>query len=57
MPCTPAQRMAKYRQNHPDRVIEIRVKFYNENKEKESIRQKKKYIWNKESERFRNILL
>ena len=57
MPMTSAQRMAKYRQNHPDRVVEIRLKFYNNNKENESLRHKKKYLWKKECERLRNILL
>ncbi len=54
---TAAQKMAKFRRNHPDRVIEIRFKFYHNNKEKESVRQKKKYLWKKECERLRNILL
>ncbi len=57
MPSTPAERMTKYRQNHPEKVIEIRMKFYSENKDRESARQKKKYLWKKESERLRNILL
>ena len=57
MPLTPAERMTKYRQKHPEKVIEIRMKFYNENKENESVRHKKKYMWKKESERLRNILL
>ena len=57
MPATSAERMKKYRQNHPEKVIEIRMKFYNENRDKESVRQKKKYLWKKESERLRQILL
>ena len=57
MPVTSAERMKKYRRNHPEKVIEIRMKFYNENRDKESVRQKKKYLWKKESERLRHILL
>ena len=57
MPLTAAQRMAKWRETHPERVIEIRVAYYYGNKEKESIRQQKKYLYKKESERLRNILI
>jgi hypothetical protein len=57
MPATSAERMKKYRRNHPEKVIEIRMKFYNENRDKESVRQKKKYLWKRESERLRHILL
>jgi hypothetical protein len=49
--------MTKYRLKYPEKVIEIRIKYYNENKEKECARHRKKYIWKKESERLRNILL
>ena len=57
MPKTSAERMTKYRQKHPEKVIEIRLKYYNENRDKECERHRKKYFWKKESEIFRNILL
>ena len=57
MPLTNAQRSKKWREQHPERVVEVRVKFYYNNKEKESIRQQKKYLWKKESKKFLDILL
>ena len=57
MPRTSAEYSQRWREKHPERVIEARVKFYNNNKEKESARQQKKYIWNKESRKFMSILL
>ena len=57
MPLTNAQRSKKWREQHPERVVEVRVKFYYNNKEKESIRQQKKYLWKKESKKFLGILL
>ena len=57
MPLTNAQRMAKWRVENPERVIEIRVNYYYSNKDKESKRQQKKYLYKKESERLRNILI
>jgi hypothetical protein len=57
MPLTNAERSKKWRERHPERVVEVRVKFYYNNKEKESIRQQKKYLWKKESKKFLNILL
>ena len=36
-----AKSSAKWRQNNPDKVIEYRINYYIENKEKESIRQQK----------------
>jgi hypothetical protein len=56
MPLTGAEYSKRWREKHPDKVVEVRVKFYNNNKEKESIRQHKKYLWKKECERLRNIL-
>ena len=57
MPLTNAQRMAKWRVENPERVIEIRVNYYYSNKDEESKRQQKKYLYKKESERLRNILI
>ena len=57
MPLTDAQKSKKWRERHPERVVEVRVKFYYNNKEKESIRQQKKYLWKKESKKFLGILL
>ena len=57
MPRSFAEYSKRWREKHPDKVIEVRLKFYNNNKEKESARQHKKYLWNKESQRLRNILL
>ena len=54
---TNAQRLAKWRLAHPEKVVEFHHKYYYENKEKESLRQHKKYIWNKESRKFMNILI
>ena len=56
MPLTGAEYSKRWREKHPDKAVEVRVKFYNNNKDKESIRQHKKYIWKKECERLRNIL-
>ena len=56
MPLTGAEYSKRWREKHPDKAVEVRVKFYNNNKEKESIRQHKKYLWKKECERLRNIL-
>ena len=41
MPLTSAQRMTKWREAHPERVVEIRVAYNYSNKEKESKRQQK----------------
>lgn len=57
MPKSFAEYSKKWREKYPEKVIEVRLKFYNNNKEKESARQHKKYLWNKESQRLRNILL
>ena len=57
MPLTSAEYSKRWRERNPEKAIEVRVKFYYRNKEKESIRQQKKYIWKKECERLRNILL
>ena len=56
MPLTGAEYSKRWREKHPDKAVEVRVRFYNNNKEKESIRQHKKYLWKKECERLRNIL-
>ena len=56
MPLTSAEYSKRWREKHPEKAIEVRVKFYYNNKEKESIRQQKKYLWKKECERLRNIL-
>ena len=57
MPLSSAEYSKRWREKNPDKVIEVRVKFYYNNKEKESIRQQKKYLWKKECERLRNILI
>jgi uncharacterized short protein YbdD (DUF466 family) len=36
-----AEYMKRYRERHPERIVEIRTKFYDNNKERESIRHKK----------------
>jgi hypothetical protein len=57
MPSTNAERLTKFRKLHPEKVIEFRINYYYNNKDKESERQRKKYLWKKESERLRRILL
>jgi hypothetical protein len=52
-----AEYMKRYRERHPERIVEIRTKFYDNNKERESIRHKKKYMWKKECDRLMGILL
>ena len=57
MPLTSAEYSKRWRVKYPEKVVEVRVKFYYNNKEKESIRQQKKYLWKKESKKFLEILL
>ena len=57
MPISKAIYSKRWRERHPEKDNEIHIKYYYNNREKESIRQHKKYIWKKEWDRLRNILL
>jgi hypothetical protein len=57
MPMTAAQRMSKYRAKNPDKNREVHMKYYANNKEKETLRVKKYYYFKKECKRLMAILL
>jgi hypothetical protein len=57
MPLTQAEYSKRWRANHREKDREFHITYYINNKDKESKRQQKKYLWNKETQRLRNILL
>ena len=59
MPCTPAQLVnaARYREANRDKVRFIEHVYHMNNKDKVSAYKKKYYIFNKEWQRLREILL
>ena len=57
MPLTSAEYSKRWRKLHREKDREFHIIYYNNNKDKESKRQHKKYLWNKETQRLRNILL
>ena len=57
MPLTAVQRVTRWRKKHRDEYNEMRRISYKKNNDKEILRKKRSYYWNKESQRFRNILL
>ena len=57
MPLTSAEYSKRWRTLHREKDREFHIIYYNNNKDKESKRQHKKYLWNKETQRLRNILL
>ena len=57
MPLTKGEYCKRWREKYPDKEREYHLKYYTDNKERETKRQQKKYLWNKESKLFFNILL